>query len=67
MLQAVTRPFLERGVWGSNLWPVKSDTMLTTDRHHREIASKKLFRPQAQLREDKSRQLITSFDVIQRV
>ena len=37
--RAVTRSSLERMVWGSNLEPVKSDTVLPTTRHRSSIAS----------------------------
>ena len=37
---AVTRSSLEREVWGSNLGPVKSDTVLPTARHRCDISSK---------------------------
>ena len=38
--RAVTRSSLEREVWGSNLGPVKSDTVLPTARHRCDISSK---------------------------
>ena len=38
--RAVTRSSLEREVWGSNLGPVKSDTVLPTARHRCDIYSK---------------------------
>ena len=38
--QAVTRSSLEREVWGSNLGPVKLDTVLPTARHRCDIFSK---------------------------
>ena len=38
--RAVTRSSLEREVRGSNLGPVKSDTVLPTARHHCDISSK---------------------------
>ena len=38
--RAVTRSSLEREVRGSNLGPVKSDTMLPTARHRCNISSK---------------------------
>ena len=38
--RAVTRSSLERKVWGSNLYPVKSDTVLPTARHRCNISSK---------------------------
>ena len=37
--RAVTRSSLEREVWGSNLGPVKSDTVLPTARHRCDISS----------------------------
>ena len=37
---AVMRLSLERKVWGSNLGPVKSDTVLPTARQHYDISSK---------------------------
>ena len=37
---AVTRSSLEREVWGSNLGPVKSDTVLPLARHRCDISSK---------------------------
>ena len=36
----VTRSSLEREVWGSNLGPVKSNTVLPTARHRSDISSK---------------------------
>ena len=38
--RAVTHSSLEREVWGSNLGPVKSDTVLPTARHRCDISSK---------------------------
>ena len=38
--RAVTRSSLNREVWGSNLGPVKSDTVLPTVRHRSDISSK---------------------------
>ena len=38
--RAVMRSFLEREVWGSNLGPVKLDTVLPTARHRCDISSK---------------------------
>ena len=38
--RAVTHWSLEREVWGSNLGPVKSDTVLPTARHRCDISSK---------------------------
>ena len=38
--RAVTRSSLERQVWGSNLGPVKSNTVLPTARHRCDISSK---------------------------
>ena len=38
--QTNTRSSLEREVWGSNLGPVKSDTVLPTARHRCDISSK---------------------------
>ena len=43
--QAVTRLFLERKVRGSNLWPVKSDTVLPTARHRCNISSERAVLP----------------------
>ena len=43
--RAVTRSSLEREVWGSNLGPVKSDTMLPTARHRCDISSKEAVLP----------------------
>ena len=37
----VTRPALEREVWGYNLGPVKLDTVLPTVRHRCDISSKR--------------------------
>ena len=37
--QAVTRSSLEREVWGLNLGPVKSDTVLLTARHLCDVSS----------------------------
>ena len=36
---------LEREVWGSNLGPVKSDTVLSTARHRCNISSKETLLP----------------------
>ena len=38
-MEAVTRSSLEREVWGSNLGPVKLDTVLPTARHRYDISS----------------------------
>ena len=38
--RAATRSSLEREVWGSNLGPIKSDTVLPTARHRCDISSK---------------------------
>ena len=43
--QAVTRSFLEREVCGSNLGPVKSDTVLPTARHRCDISSQEAVLP----------------------
>ena len=43
--RAVTRSSLEREVWGSNLGPVKSDTVLPTARHRCDISSKEAVLP----------------------
>ena len=40
--RAVTRLALEREVWGSNLRPVKSETVLPTARHRGDIFSKRI-------------------------
>ena len=37
---AITRSSLEREVWGSNLKPVKSNTVFVTARHRCDISSK---------------------------
>ena len=43
--RAVTRSSLEREVWGSNLGPVKSDTVLPTARHRCDISSNEAVLP----------------------
>ena len=43
--RAVTRSSLEREVWGSSLWPVKLDTMLSTARNRCNISSKEAVLP----------------------
>ena len=48
--RAVTRSFLEREVAGSNLGPVKSDTVLPTARHRCDISSKGAVLPGAMTR-----------------
>ena len=43
--RAETRSFLGREVWGSNLWPVKLNTVLQTVRHRCDISSKEAVLP----------------------
>ena len=45
MLIALTRSSLKRKIWGSNLVPVKSDTVLPTARHRCNISSKEAVLP----------------------
>ena len=65
--RALTRSSLEWEVRGSNLGPVKLDAVLPTACQRCNISSKEAVLPQLNNAEMGPRQLVTRFDVIQRV
>ena len=65
--RAVTRSSLEQKVCGSNLKPIKSDTVLSTARNHCDISSKGVALSTGAMRKNGPRTHVTRFGVIQRV
>ena len=65
--RAITRSSLEWKTWGSNLGPVKSDTLWPTTRHRCDIFFKRSCVARAQWSGNGPRKLVTRFGILQRL